>query len=204
MTIANTITLAVVTFIAIIAIWEVFRMRSQRPARHARPKWRGQYVKPRLSPDTTVKPNLATSQLETVMSAKFETRRLMSRSEATVFYAVERALRQLNVKGRVMAQVSMGEILRSPDPNAYSAINSKRVDILVISTDGLPLAAVEYQGEAHYQGSAYARDAVKKAALQRAGVAYVEITPQHDDQDIQRDLARVLKARIATPSTEPV
>jgi len=45
---------------------------------------------------------------------------------------------------------------------------------------------------------------VKKAALQRAGVAYVEITPQHDDQDIQRDLARVLEARIATPSTEPV
>jgi len=129
MTIANTITLAVVTFIAIIAIWEVFRMRRQRPARHARPKWRGQHAKPRLSPDTTVKPNLATSQLETVMSAKFETRRLMSRSEATVFYAVERALRQLNVKGRVMAQVSMGEILRSPDPNAYSAINSKRVDI---------------------------------------------------------------------------
>ncbi|MFN3560243.1 MAG: DUF2726 domain-containing protein [Brevundimonas sp.] len=204
MTIANTITLAVVTFIAIIAIWEVFRMRRQRPAHQTRPKWRGHYAKPRLSPDITLKPNLATSQLETVMSAKFETQRLMSPSEAKVFYAVERALKQLKVKGHVMAQVSMGEILRSPDPNAYSAINSKRVDILVISTDGLPLAAVEYQGKAHYQGSAYARDAVKKAALQSAGVAYVEITPQHDDQDIQRDLARVLKARIAAPSTELV
>jgi hypothetical protein len=106
-------------------------------------------------------------------------------------------MKRLDIKGRVMAQVCLGEVLRSPDDDAFRAINSKRVDILVISNSGWPLAAIEYQGEGHYQGTAYARDAVKKAALQRAGVAYLEVTPQHNADDIERDLARVLQAHMA-------
>ena len=122
----------------------------------------------------------------------------MSRAEASIFYAAERALKRLDIKGRVMAQVCLGEILRSSNAEAFQAINSKRVDILVISNTGFPLAAIEYQGEGHYQGTAYARDAVKKAALQRAGIAYIEATRQHNSDDIERDLARAMQARFAS------
>src|SRR4051812_39186557 len=104
------------------------------------------------------------------MNAKFKKRRLLSWSEAQVLYAAERAIKTANLKWRVMAQVSLGEVLSSSDPRAYSTINSKRVDLLIVSSGGEPIAAIEYQGHGHYPGTASARDAVKKEALRRAGI----------------------------------
>jgi hypothetical protein len=74
-----------------------------------------------------------------------------------------------------MAQVSLGEILRSKDADAFSCINSKRVDMLLIDEDCRPRHAIEYHGGGHYQGTAAARDAVKKEALRRAGIGYHEV-----------------------------
>lgn len=130
-------------------------------------------------------------QLRVVMGARFEPRALMSRSEAKVFYAAERAIKIRKLPWRVMAQVNLGEILSSPDSRAFAAINSKRVDVLLISSRGAPIAAIEFQGEGHYQGSAPARDAVKKEALRRAGVRYIEVTPEHDAEDLAREIARI-------------
>src|SRR5215467_6083727 len=50
-------------------------------------------------------------QLRLVMDAKFEKRRLLSRSEARVLYAAEREINAAGLKWRVMAQVSLGEVL---------------------------------------------------------------------------------------------
>jgi len=183
---------AIIVFLVIVGAWELSRKRPKR--RHTHRSNLGAF---RPGAKIAARPQVATAQLDTVMRAAFQARPLMSRAEASVFYTAERAIKRLDIKGRVMAQVSLGEILRSPDDDAFRAINSKRVDILVISQTGWPLAAVEYQGEAHYQGTAYARDAVKKAALQRAGIAYLEVTPQHSAEDIERDLARVLQAYMA-------
>ena len=74
---------------------------------------------------------------------------------------------------RVFAQAILGEILSSPNGDALRSINSKRVDILIVDQDAWPVVAVEYQGAGHYQGTAAARDAVKKEALRKAGVRYV-------------------------------
>ena len=104
------------------------------------------------------------------MKATFERRRLLSRSEAQLLFAAKKAIKTGNLNWRVMAQVSLGEVLSSPDARAYSTINSKRVDLLIISRSGDPIAAVEYQGGGHYQGTAAARDAVKREALRKAGV----------------------------------
>ncbi|TFW15247.1 DUF2726 domain-containing protein [Brevundimonas intermedia] len=183
---------AIIVFLVIVGGWELSRKRGKRRATR-----RSAVAQFRPGAKIAVRPQVATSQLDTVMGAAFQARPLMSRAEASVFYAAERAMKRLDIKGRVMAQVCLGEILRSPDDDAFHAINSKRVDILVISNSGWPLAAIEYQGEGHYQGTAYARDAVKKAALQRAGVAYLEVTPQHSADDIERDLARVMQAHMA-------
>jgi hypothetical protein len=46
-------------------------------------------------------------QLRLVMGASFKKRRLLSRSEAHVLYAAERAINTADLKWRVMAQVSL-------------------------------------------------------------------------------------------------
>ena len=143
-------------------------------------------------------PGDAVDQLRAVIGATFRKRRLMSRSEAQVFYAAENAISAQRLDWRVMAQVSLGEILSSPDDAAYRAINSKRVDILLISRTGEPLAPVEYQGEGHHQGSAPARDAVKREALRLAGVAYIEITPTHPADELARAISRVAEGARAS------
>ena len=131
-------------------------------------------------------------QLRAVSAAEFKPRKLMSHKEARVFYAVERIVAARGSRCRVMAQVNLGEILSCPDRAAFSAVNSKRVDILVISPSGDPLAAIEYQGSGHYQGDAPARDAVKREALRRAGVAYIEVVEGDAEAELLQRLARII------------
>ena len=140
-----------------------------------------------------------TAQLTTVMNAEFRPKRLMSRSEARAFLQIERLLRGHRMGWRVMAQVSLGEVLTSTDAKAFAAVNSKRVDMLVIANDGHPLAAVEFQGSGHYLGTAAARDAVKREALRRAGVDYIEVKPDHSDEDLAFEIARLV--RLKAPAT---
>ena len=140
-------------------------------------------------------------QLRLVMGASFKKRRLLSRSEAHVLYAAERAINIADLKWRVMAQVSLGEVLSSPDARAYSAINSKRVDLLVVSRSGDPIAAIEYQGHGHYQGTAAARDAVKREALRKAEVRYIEVTSESGIEDMAREISRIAQAERLRAST---
>ena len=137
-------------------------------------------------------------QLRVVMRADFEKRRLLSKSEARVLYAAEEAIKKTKLSWRVMAQVSLGEVLSSGDSDAYAAINSKRVDILIVSGSGMPVAAIEYQGSGHYQGSAAARDAVKKEALRKAGVRYIEVTPEHRFDELIDQVLRIAEVEQAS------
>ena len=58
---------------------------------------------------------------------------------------------------------------------AFNTINAKRVDFLLVDADQRPRLAIEYQGQCHHQGTAAARDAVKREALRQAGVGYGEV-----------------------------
>lgn len=134
----------------------------------------------------------AAEQLRLVMGADFEPRPLLNRGEARVFEAAERAIFAQRLTWRVMAQVNLGEILSSSDEAAFRAINAKRVDVLIVTRDGRPLAALEHQGSGHHLGAdAPARDAVKKEALRKAGIRYVELTPEHGAEDVAREIARL-------------
>ncbi len=114
-------------------------------------------------------------QIHAVMAAKFEKRRLMNAPEYRLFRLIEEEVSAAGHGYRAFAQTSLGEILASPDRDAFASINSKRVDILIVDGSGWPVAAIEYQGKGHYQGTAAARDAVKKEALRKAGIRYVEV-----------------------------
>jgi hypothetical protein len=134
----------------------------------------------------------SSNQLRFVMAANFARRKVMERAEYQVFRIVEDEVR--NLRGhRVFAQTSLGEVIKSSDWRAHSSINSKRADILVIAPDGYPLLAVEYQGTGHYQGNAAGRDAVKKEALRKAGVRYLEVSRSHSPDEVRQSVRSALR-----------
>ena len=171
-------------------MWERFvRWDNRRTWRH-RNKWR-----PDKKPDSKLAPIVdAADQLRIVMKADFKPQRLLNKSEARLFKAVDKQVLEARPGWQVMAQVSLGEILKSEDKAAYGCINSKRVDLLIVDEDCRPLHAIEYQGGAHHQGSAAARDAVKKEALRRAGIGYVEVIAGDTPAELRRVVERLTKA----------
>lgn len=121
----------------------------------------------------------AAGQLRCVMAADFRSRALLNRPEAAVFKALDTAVIARNPRWQVMAQVSLGEFLITEDKDAYLAVNSKRVDFALMDPDCRVRHALEYQGTGHHQGTAAARDAVKKEALRKARIGYHEIVAGH-------------------------
>lgn len=130
-------------------------------------------------------------QLRIIMEAQFQPRPLLNKSERRLLAHLDRNLSEHAPGWRAMGQVSLGEILASDNTDAYFAINSKRVDILIVDADCQPMHAIEFQGKGHHQGTAAARDAIKKEALRRAGIGYIEIKSGHTPADL-RDLVRKL------------
>ncbi|MEP7221577.1 MAG: DUF2726 domain-containing protein [Novosphingobium sp.] len=145
----------------------------------------------------------AAEQLRLVMEAQFNSCPLLNKSERRLLTYIDKALADLAPGWRAMAQVSLGEILASDDRDAFGAVNSKRVDFLIIDTECRPLHAVEFQGSGHHQGTAAARDAVKKEALRRAGIGYVEVvsgdTPADVRAMVQKLVARATFAHALLP-----
>lgn len=164
---------------------EQFSSEKRRQAWRERNRWRWKTL-------TSNRPDAA-DQLRIVMGANFSVQPLLNRSEARVFKELDRMVIACNSTWQVMAQVSLGEILRCKDADAYRCINSKRVDLLLVDGDCEPRHAIEYQGGAHHQGTAAARDAVKKEALRRAGIGYHEVVA---GQTTPADLKRLVEKLI--------
>lgn len=137
----------------------------------------------------------AADQLRTVMRAEFNLRPLLNKSEARLFLVLEKIVGEISPGWRVMAQVSLGEILSSRDADAYRCINSKRVDLLIVDGECRPLHAIEYQGRGHFAGAGTtaARDAVKKEALRRAGIGYVEVVAGDTPAELRRVVERLVQ-----------
>lgn len=153
--------------------------------------------------DISQKPTDAADQLRIVMTASFAVQPLLNKSEARVFRELDRIVLACNPHWQVMAQVSLGEILRSPQAEAYSCINSKRVDLLLVDEDCQPRHVVEYQGGAHHQGTAAARDAIKKEALRRAVIGYHEVVAGRTTPSELRILVEKLVDKPAAMSPTP-
>ena len=60
--------------------------------------------------------------------------------------------------------------------------------------DCRPLHAIEFQGTGHHQNAAAERDAVKKEALRRAGIGYVEVVSGDTPAEL-RAMVRKLAGR---------
>ena len=163
--------------------------------------WRGRKSGGRVAPiqaNSAKASTDAADQLRCVENAKFSARPLLNAGERRVFSALDRAVAEHAPGWRVMGQVALGEILASPDKAAFAAINSKRVDLMIVDNEYLPIHAVEFQGAGHYQSSAAARDAVKKEALRRAKVGYYEVMSGDKPGEL-RELVRKLADRRKPP-----
>ena len=66
------------------------------------------------------------------MRAGFTARPLLNQGEQRLLSVLDKALAEGSPGWRAMGQVSLGEILASPDKDAYFAVNSKRVDLLIV------------------------------------------------------------------------
>lgn len=166
----------------------------RRGVRRARGPW--PWPVPRTPNDITD----PRTQLDYVSRVDFQTQPLLNKSEYQVLLIIEKAAREADAGFRVMAQTSLGEILttkasfwgRAAADLAYRSINSKRTDFVVIDRYGIAALAVEYQGGGHYQGTALLRDAVKREAFRKAGVAFLEIPARYRKDDVAVQVADLL------------
>ena len=191
------VALAIAFVIGVLAGVQLEKMNTrERRAKWMRRKNRdGQVLPFKPKPDAVPKVPDAADQLRTVMKADFKPQRLLNKSEARLFKAIDKMVLGMRPGWQVMAQVSLGEILRCEDKAAYACINSKRVDLLIVDDESRPLHAIEYQGGAHFKGAhaTAARDAVKKEALRRAGIGYVEVVAGDTPAELRRVVERLVQ-----------
>jgi hypothetical protein len=144
-------------------------------------------------------------QLEAVIRehVTFSKRTVMGRGEFEVFRAALGVTRQPMPTGSypfyVFPQVSLGQIIRTEAAEgwhadqAHRAINSKRCDVLIADRHGNPVAVLEYQGSGHsIGGTAGKRDTIKRIALERAGVRFIEIKDGTTQAEIERTIRNLL------------
>ncbi|ANS88100.1 DUF2726 domain-containing protein (plasmid) [Vibrio scophthalmi] len=125
------------------------------------------------------------SHISLATRCSYKTQAIMNKPEFVIYKTLQRLLgREFNV----FPQVALGEVLTSSD--GHSAINAKRVDLLIVNSYGHAVAAVEFNGSGkngHFQGNAIERDAVKYLALTDAGVKYIAVSTT-DESYLRQEL----------------
>jgi hypothetical protein len=146
-------------------------------------------------PTNDWKAERAVEQVRSVEESGFQKKPLLNREEARVLPVLEQVVSELDQGYRVMAQTSLGEVIRPKDRNSYdafAAINSKRLDFAIFDNRGLIACAIEYQGSGHYQQGSTLRDTVKREALRKAGVRMLEVYPDFSSAELQREVRGLL------------
>ena len=64
----------------------------------------------------------------------------------------------------------------------------------MIDRTGMPALAVEYQGHGHYQNRAFMRDAVKREAVRKAGVRFLEVPAEFDAKVLKDQIREALRS----------
>ena len=170
-----------------------------------RPLTRKPYYNPRLIRPIPSRRSDPVQQAGAAGIGDYFAKRVLSPTEAKVLRAAERVIEEAGLPWRVLAQVALGEVLGSTDEAAFHAINAKRTDLLIVAADFTPIAAIEYQGSGHHLGSdAYLRDAIKREALRKAGVGFIEIHERHGQADIRREILAIAQIHGHTAKAQKV
>lgn len=191
------------------ALYSRLRPRRRRRARRSSPYSSWQSSAPPRSPAPVQPappppPDLRdpAQQMHAIARVDFECTPLLNKEEARLLPILESVTRDLRAGHRVMAQTSLGELLRPTSASgseedrkaAFASINSKRLDFAVIDRSGRLVLAVEYQGTGHHQGQAFMRDAVKREVLRRAGVPFLEVAADFETKPLRDRVLDILTA----------
>lgn len=146
--------------------------------------------------DPAVRRNVdSATALRLVSDAGFASRPLLSGREADVLAVVEAIAGEAGLGWRVVPQVRLADIIASSDDVANAVIDDHRLDMLIVSAARMPVAAVDYQplGQVHDDSALNA--AVKREALRRADIPFLEIRANEP-----LDTLRAQILRLATPA----
>jgi len=146
------------------------------------------------------------SQIRFISQSELRAVRPVNKEAARILYALDEWMVSQRPDWRMAFEVSMGAFIKTAsDSNdwvqnaAFRSYNSKRVDFLLIDRFGHPVLVVEYHGTGHDLSSdAPDRMAVKRLALERAGIPLVEIPAKASKSDI----ARIVNEKLS-PDTPP-
>lgn len=180
----------IVLLIAAVICWYVILY--QPPPKYRRSRFAN--LSPRRWPNVyTPSPRQQTS-LASALTGEYRLKPILNHSEYRVFGVATRVVQ--GTRYHVWPQVSLGEVLSSPDEAAFHAINSKRCDLIIADDHARAVLAIEYNGSGHdLSGDAVIRDRIKQAALVNAGVRYVAIdqdeTPGRIEWILRAELAKV-------------
>lgn len=172
----------------------------KKPSRYQRHRWRPRVIKNRHSEPGT--PDFREQQMQAVERSHFNRKRLMSAGEYSVYRVAKEVLGQF-YRGNdylLFPQVSLGEVLRTKSHLGRSAINSKRVDFVIVDKKGYVMMALEYQGSGHYlnRSDTLKRDHIKRMALEKAGIVMLEVPARFERDQLRKDILGVL-SRHADP-----
>ncbi len=127
----------------------------------------------------------------TARAASFTSIPVLNASEQKLHASLVRAVPEILGPGiSILCQVSLGEFLRSKDRSAFMRINAKRADFVLVDAEFRAIATIEFQGMGH-SGSTSAsarnaleRDAVKRQALNSAGIPMIEVPARWKNDDL--------------------
>lgn len=131
------------------------------------------------------------TQLRLVSDARFSSRRILSEEAAALLGEVESIVAELGQKWRVMSQVSLSDIVDSADTEALSAIGNQRVDLAITTARQMPIAVIEYQAMGQIRQDDAIQDAVRREALRRAGIIYIQVRASDPAGVLRDQLARL-------------
>jgi hypothetical protein len=98
----------------------------------------------------------------------------------------------------------LGDVVAASDAHADAAIADQRIELLIVADDQLPQAAVEYQPLGQVRDNDAVRDAVKREALRRAGIAYFEVRANDAPELLQADLTGLSRRSAPLAVAAPV
>ena len=139
-----------------------------------------------------------TAQLRVVTDARFTSQRLLAENIQRVLEALEIIIAELGQDWRVMPQVHLTEFIGSPDKASEAAVRDHRIDLLIVSAQQMPVAAVEYQALGQIHDDAAINDAVKREALRRADVPYIEVRTADTPDMLREQLRRLVAIQAVT------
>jgi hypothetical protein len=132
--------------------------------------------------------------LRLVSDAGFASKPLLSGREADALGFVEAATAEAGQGWRVVPQVRLVDILASSDAEANAVIGEQRLDMLIVSASHLPVAALDYQPLGQMRDDSALRDAIKREALRRADIPFIEIRANEPLDAVKAQILRLAAA----------